>query len=136
MAADQGIIDSVSTDNIKTVAGQGAWALAARQQDHVGHARFMDGLREKLLSDTILGKVSVADAVGTSQLLKADASNSLLANLDQLSGAQIGQKTANTTPPETGMDLAQLSAQIATVLALLQAQSNGPSPVATPVTKA
>lgn len=130
MAADQGVIDAVSTDNIKTVAGQGAWAIAALQNEYVGHSRFMNGMREKLYADVVTGKVSVPEAVGASQLLKADSNSQLLSSLDQLDAAQIGQKTANTTPPETGMDLAQIAAQLAAVLALLQAQSNGPAPVA------
>jgi len=100
------IVDSVTSDNVKTVAGMGAWANSQIQAGAVKHQARLDLIAEKML----------ADFVNTPSLGQVDV-------------GQQGQKAANTTPPETGMDLAQIGAQLASLLALLQAQANGPSPV-------
>lgn len=131
MPADQGLVDTVASDNIKTVAGQGAWALAALQNQFVKHSTFIDGLREKLMADVVTGKTDVQSAIAASKVMKADAESSLLTDLSQLAAGQESAKVAQTTPPETGVaqQLATLAAAVSSILAMLQAQSNGPAPV-------
>lgn len=100
------MVDSVTQDNVKTVAGMGAWANSQLQAQTVKHQARLDLIAEKML----------ADFVNTPSLQTVDV-------------GQQGQKAANTTPPETGLDIASLAVQLASALASLQAQSNGPSPV-------
>jgi hypothetical protein len=100
------VVDSVTTDNVKTVAGAGAWAAAQMQIAHVTHSKRLDLIAEKMLADFVNSP-----------------------GLGQMDSGQLGQKAANTTPPETGLDITSLAAQVAAALALLQAQSNGPAPV-------
>jgi hypothetical protein len=132
MAADQGILDAVCTDNIKTVAGMGAWALAQVQAAYPGHAAFVQSMREKLLADVTNEKISIKDAIATGSALNDAATAKFAELVGQGSTSQQEEKAALTTPPETGVaaQLSTLAAGLSTVLALLQAQSNGPAPVA------
>ena len=124
------IVDDVSLTNVKVIAGAAAASVSNLYAMFPGHVRFMDGMREKLYANVVEGKITVPEAVAVTKLIKGEAEASILGDLSQLDAGQIGQKTANTTPPETGNNLAAYSAQLATALALLQAQSNGPAPVA------
>ncbi len=103
------IVDSVTSDNVKTVAGMGAWANSQLQAQVVKHQARLDLIAEKMLSDFVNSP-----------------------SLGQLDSGQQGQKAANTTPPETGIDIQSLAAQLAASLGFLQAQSNGPAPVSKP----
>jgi hypothetical protein len=105
-SVNEQVIDSVTTDNVKTVAGSGSWAVAQRQLDYVSHAKRVDIIAEKMLGDFV-------NSPGQGQL----------------DGSQIGAKVANTTPPETGIaqQLANLTASLATVMAMLQ---TSPAPAA------
>lgn len=122
------VVDSVTTDNVKTVAGAGSWALAVRQSEYPAHAKFVDSLREKLLSNVIEEKTSVKEAISISKLLKSESEAEFAGLVAQDATGQEVAKVANTTPPETGIaqQLANLSASLSAVLAMLQAQANAP----------
>lgn len=123
------IVDDITMTNVKVIAGSAAKALADIYAQQPGHSRFMDAMREKLAANVVEGKVSVVEAVGITKLIKGEAEASILSDLSQLDAGQLGQKVANTTPPETGNNSGAYAVQLATALALLQAQANGPSPV-------
>jgi hypothetical protein len=88
-------------------------------------------MREKLLADVTNEKISIKDAIATGSALNDAATAKFAELIGQGSTGQQEEKVALTTPPETGVasQLSTLAAGLATVLALLQAQSNGPAPV-------
>lgn len=123
------IIDEKTGVGMNTVGTAGAWAMAQVYAAYPSHAAFMNLMTQKLSANVVEGKISVMDAVGVTKLIKGEAEASILGDLSQLDAGQIGQKTANTTPPETGNNSGAYAVQLASALAFLQAQSNGPSPV-------
>lgn len=104
MAADQGIIDSVSNANTKTFGDGPAFYTQLAMGDAVAHQRRINAISETLLG--AMGKrlveVDVQEATAESKLNSSD-----LASIVSQLGAAIASiqqltKSAQTTPPVTG----------------------------------
>lgn len=104
MAADQGIIDSVSNANTKTFGDGPAFFAQMMMGDAVAHQRRVNALSETLLG--AMGKrlveVDVQEASAEGKLMSSD-----LATIVSQLGAAIASiqqltKSAQTTPPVTG----------------------------------
>lgn len=104
MAADQGIIDSVSNANTKTFGDGPAFYAQLAMGDAVAHQRRINAISETLLG--AMGKrlveVDVQEAAAESKLNASDLSTvvsqlgAAIASIQQLT------KSAQTTPPVTG----------------------------------
>ena len=104
MAADQGIIDSVSNANTKTFGDGPAFYAQLAMGDAVAHQRRVNAISETLLG--AMGKrlveVDVQEATAESKLNASDLSTvvsqlgAAIASIQQLT------KSAQTTPPVTG----------------------------------
>lgn len=105
MAADQGIIDSVSNANTKTFGDGPAFYAQLAMGDAVAHQRRVNAISETLLG--AMGKrlveVDVQEATAESKLNASDLSTvvsqlgAAIASIQQLT------KSAQTTPPVTGV---------------------------------
>jgi hypothetical protein len=137
MPADQGIIDSVSTDNIKTVAGSGALALAQLEALYVQSVSDSNVHRVRMNSYAELAfKQALAEStVSLGRLYKSDEEASFLGDLSSIAAGGIAGKQADSQPPETGQDIAQLLQQLSAGLAALNAaiSSQAQNPPAKPV---
>lgn len=104
MAADQGVIDSVSNVNTKNLGDAAAFAMGLAFADQVAHQRAMNSIREASVGAVVKSLVQVdpIEAVSTGKVLTG---NDLAAQIAQLiaalSSAQQGVKAAGTTPPVT-----------------------------------
>ena len=104
MAADQGMIDSVSNANTKTFGDGPAFYAQLAMGDAVAHQRRVNAISETLLG--AMGKrlveVDVQEASAESTI-KADNLSSLLGQLGAaIASIQQLTKGAQTTPPVTG----------------------------------
>jgi hypothetical protein len=96
MPADQGIIDSVSNDNTKVIAGGPAGYFSTLAQAHTAHLSRLNMIAETALQNGIsISQAATASAIKS--LTELDA-------VEAMSNAVIGQqgaKVAQSTPPET-----------------------------------
>lgn len=104
MAADQGIIDSVSNGNMKTVAESAAFFTAQSFADATASRNRLNILAETALSTAIKGLQSVTpeQAQADTTLQTGGLPAILSALLAALNAGQIGAKTGDNTPPMTG----------------------------------
>ena len=104
MAADQGIIDSVSNSNLKTVAEAAAFYAAQGMANSVQSQNRLNILAEQALAVSIknLQTVSPEQAMSDAGVAAAGLPPSVVAMLTALAAGQQGAKVAQTTPPETG----------------------------------
>ena len=77
--------------------------------DHLNSSRAMNNLIFGAIAEKMIN-LGPQDAVAQDALFQGKANASIMSVLSQLSGGQIGAKTAMTTPPETG--ITQLMAQL------------------------
>ena len=104
MAADQGIIDSVSNVNTKNLGDAAAFAMGLAYNDAVAHQRAMNSIREASVGAVVKSLVEV-DPTESVSVNKVLTGNDLAGALAQLLatlgiGQQMG-KVAQTTPPAT-----------------------------------
>lgn len=112
MAADQGIIDTVSMGNLKTIAESAAFYAAQGFADHQAHRNRLNILAESAVANSqMLGQSALGGLIKNLQTVtpveaQADATldaggiGQLLSTiLGALNGGQIGTKVAQTTPP-------------------------------------
>lgn len=104
MAADQGLIDSVSNANIKTVAEAPAFYMAQSMGDSVAHQRRVNALTETALGAMIkrLVEVDVQESAAEGKLLSSDLANVVSQLGAAVAAIQQLTKSAQTTPPVTG----------------------------------
>jgi hypothetical protein len=104
MAADQGIIDSVSNVNTKNLGDAAAFAMGLAYNDAVAHQRAMNSIREASVGAVVKSLVEV-DPTESVSVNKVLTGNDLAGTLSQLVAALgVGQqlsKVAQTTPPPT-----------------------------------
>jgi len=133
------VIQTVEIENLKTVAGASANALANTFTDYSASRGRLAIMAEGALADQqshrtamnhiqqlYLGKlaekfteVDPMEAVSTAKVFKGESDSSVLSLLSSLSGGQIAGKIAVTTPPETGV-----SRGVADLLTVLEAFKN------------
>jgi cellobiose-specific phosphotransferase system component IIC len=104
MAADQGIIDSVSNGNLKTVAESAAFFTAQSFANSVQSQNRLQILAESALSTAIKGLQTVTpeQAMADSTVAASGLPPVISALLAALAAGQIGAKTGDNTPPMTG----------------------------------
>jgi Lon protease-like protein len=104
MAADQGVIDSVSNVNTKNLGDAAAFAMGLAYGDAVAHQRAMNSIREASVGAVVKSLVQVDPIESTSvnKLLTGnDLASQIAALLAALNANQQGVKSAGTTPPVT-----------------------------------
>lgn len=104
MAADQGVIDSVSNVNTKNLGDAAAFAMGLAFGDAVAHQRAMNSIREASVGAVVKSLVQVdpVESVSTNKLLSGnDLAATITALLSAISSGQQTVKTAQTTPPVT-----------------------------------
>lgn len=148
------VVDTISIENLKTVAGASAFAMAQvfQAQSQALGMQFQNATshqnRLNLLAEAYVGRalteaasVDPAEAVATAKLFKGESDSSLLSLLTALSGGQIGAKIGQSTPGDVAGDIARLSAtvaaqsaQLGSVIAALQQimKGAGNTPPVTP----
>jgi hypothetical protein len=103
MPADQGILDSVTNVNTKTLGDGPAFYTNMQMANSVSHQQALNQIGQAALGAIVdkLINVDVPEAVG---LLKASGGvdpGVIMALATALGGAQVATKTAQTTPPPT-----------------------------------
>jgi hypothetical protein len=118
-------VDALTISNVKTIAEAGAFAMAQRFQDEVAHARRVNTMAEAHLGKLLNNFVSVdpVEAVATAKLFKGEADSGISSLLAQLASGQIGAKTAQSTPPESGVTT--LLAQLIGLISASQVMTKG-----------
>lgn len=104
MAVDQGIVDSVSSGNLKTVAESAAFFTAQGFANSVSHQNRLNILAETALATSVklLSSVTPEQAQADSTLQTGGLAPLISALLAALNAGQIGAKTGDNTPPSTG----------------------------------
>ena len=96
-----------------------AYQNAVNQQNLSNHSSLDELNANRSMNRLVYGALAekfinlgTDDAIANSELIKGGANGSILSVLSQLSGGQIGTKTAQSTPPESGVtqQMAQLNA--------------------------
>jgi ABC-type transporter Mla subunit MlaD len=103
MPADQGILDSVTNDNLKTVAGQPAVLSNISLQNLIAHQARVFAIAEAALGN-ITRRMSELDPSEAASILKTtqgDLAAQIGALAAAISGSQQLTKGAQTTPPPT-----------------------------------
>jgi hypothetical protein len=98
------IIGSVVADNLKTVAGAGAFYAAQGMRAHVEHANRLNLIAENTLAYWAkkLHETGVTEAVSSQKLLSGnDLAQQLTQLLSVVNSGQQQVKAAQTTPPVT-----------------------------------
>ena len=104
MAADQGVIDSVSNVNTKNLGDAAAFAMGLAFADQVAHQRAMNSIREASVGAVVKSLVQVdpIESVSTNKVLSGnDLAGTITALLAAIQSGQVGNKAAGTTPPVT-----------------------------------
>ncbi len=108
MALDQGVVDSVTNANFKTVAEAAsvglAQAMAVQAQNLASHQQRLNLLAESSLAQ-MLNKMNALDpeeAASISKVEKSDLGKIISELGSQIAGLQQMLKGAQTTLPETG----------------------------------
>jgi hypothetical protein len=104
MPADQGLVDSVSNANIKTIAEAGAHAMAQIFQSSAAHANRLNILAEGALAKSLknMQELDVSEAVSEQKVLSGNDLGQVLASLNAaVAAAQQLVKGAGNTPPVT-----------------------------------
>ncbi len=104
MAADQGVIDSVSNVNTKTLGDGPAFYAQLAMANAVSHQGRVNQLGEAALSAAVknLLTISPEEAAADSTVAQGGLPGLISALLAALAGGQIGAKTGDNTPPSTG----------------------------------
>jgi hypothetical protein len=103
MAADQGLIDSVSNDNTKTVAGQPAILANVALANQVSHQNRMLVIAEAAVGNIVrrLTELDPSEAASVLKTTQGDLAAQMTALLSSLATGQQSTKVAQTTPPTT-----------------------------------
>jgi len=108
MALDQGVVDSVTNANFKTVAEAAsvglAQAMAVQAQNLASHQQRLNLLAESSLAQ-MLNKMNALDPEEAASIAKVEKSDlgKIISELgSQIAGLQQMLKGAQTTLPETG----------------------------------
>ena len=109
MALDQGVVDSVTNANFKTVAEAAsvglAQAMAVQAQNLASHQQRLNLLAESSLAQ-MLNKMNALDPEEAASIAKVEKSDlgKIISELgSQIAGLQQMLKGAQTTLPETGV---------------------------------
>lgn len=118
---DAQVTDALTIGNVKTVAESASFAMATLFQHQVNHAHRLDMLAEAHLGKVLNNFASVdpAEAVATAKLFKGEADSGLSSILAQLSMGQMGVKAAQSTPGDTGLEIAKLGAAVSSLQGLI-----------------
>ena len=105
MAADPGIIDSVSNVNTKTLGDGPAFYAQLAMGNAVSHQARVHTLGEAALSAAVknLLTISPEQAQADSTVAAGGLPGLISALLAALAGGQIGAKTSDNAPPQTGV---------------------------------
>lgn len=105
---------TVNIENLKTIAGASAAALAMTYQDQAASRNRMLLIGEAATSKAVerIHSFDAEEALGPSMALRGNANADVLSLLVQLAGSSLANKQVAITPPETGVsrDLAALTA--------------------------
>jgi len=104
MAVDQGLTDSISSNNLKALGEAHAMSIYRRQGNHDGHDQRCDKIAEFYLGGLSekANSIDAAEAFASKQMFTGDVVAQQLASLlAALNSGQQGVKSAQTTPPVT-----------------------------------
>lgn len=103
MPADQGIIDSVSNDNVKTVAGQPAVLANLSLQNLVAHQNRMHIIAEAATGNIVrrMTELDPSEAASILKTTQADLPAQVAGLAEAIAAIQQQMKGAQTTPPPT-----------------------------------
>lgn len=104
MAADPGIIDSVSNVNTKNLGDQPSFYAGLAMGNAVSHQNRVNQVGEAALSAAIktLLTISPEQAQADTQIAEGGLPGLMTALLSALAAGQIGAKTSDNVPPQTG----------------------------------
>jgi hypothetical protein len=104
MAANEGIIDSVSNVNTKNLGDAAAFAMGLAYNDAVAHQRAMNSIREASVGAVVksLVEVDATEAVSVGKVLTGNDLAQVFASLaSAIASSQQAGKAAGVTPPVT-----------------------------------
>lgn len=110
MAADQGIVDSVSNADTKTVAEMSAWATAQRMASEVTHAQRLNQIAEGAMQGYAAGmtalikrmtELDVQESASEADIRQSRLSEQIASLGTAVAALQQAIKGAQTTPPPT-----------------------------------
>lgn len=104
MPVNEQVVDSLTIENLKNVAGAGAFYAGLAMRDAVDHSRRINAISEAALGAVIKGLIEIDPAEALSQvkaLTGDDAASRVISALTALGYGQQGVKAAQTTPPTT-----------------------------------
>ena len=114
-------IDTINNVNLKSIAEIPSWSSVQKTANDTSHAKRVDQLVElamqnminhqqriNSISETYVGRlcdsaasVDPVEAVATAKLFKGESDSAITSLLSGLATGQMGNKIANSTPPET-----------------------------------
>lgn len=105
MPVNETIVDTISIDNVKTIAEMGAQAAGLSMQNAVAHQQAMQQLQIAAVG-SIVKNITEMDPAQAVSILKATSGNEVASQIAALAaaigGGQQVVKGAQTTPPVTG----------------------------------
>lgn len=143
--ASSQIVDTVSIENLKTIAGSSAFAMAQlasmsaqvlgmQMQNAASHQNRINAISEAHLAKTLntFSSVDPQEAVATAKLFKGESDSAIASLIAQTAAGHQTAKVAQSTPGDLSGDLARLTAsvssqgqQIAALIALTQQLMKG-----------
>ena len=119
MPVNESVVDSLTIENLKNIAGASAAAQAVIYQDQAAHRNRVNVLAESLLAKAChkIQDLDISDAVAQNTVNRGGADAGLPSLMSYIAMAAQQNKTVAITPPETGVsrafaDLAALSGLI------------------------
>ena len=116
------VVDCLTIENLKNIAGASSAAQAVIYQDQAAHRNRVNVLAESLLAKAChkIQDLDMSDAVAQNALNRGGADAGIASLLAAISAGSVMNKTVAITPPETGVsrafgDLAALGALIASL---------------------
>jgi len=118
---DPQVKDALTIGNVKTVAESASFAMATLFQHQVNHAHRLDMLAEAHLGKALntFASVDPIEAVATAKLFQGEADSGLSSLLAQLASGQMGIKAAQSTPGDTGLEIAKVGAAVASLQGMM-----------------
>lgn len=115
------VIDALTIGTVETIANSASFAMANLYQHQINHARRLDSMAEACLGKMLkrMSSTSPEESIATAKLFQGEADSSISSLLAQLDAGQIGAKIAQSTPGDLAMEIAKVSASIASVNGLI-----------------
>lgn len=115
------VIDALTIGTVETIATSASFAMANLYQHQINHARRLDSMAEACLGKMLkrMSSTSPEESIATAKLFQGEADSSISSLLAQLDAGQIGAKIAQSVPGDLAMEIAKVSASIASVNGLI-----------------